>query len=229
MSEKLPRKDRTTSPMREREYFEQGHRYIFGLDEAGRGPMAGPLVAGAVCLPLDDIDSLLETLKGVKDSKKMTRLQREKAFIAIQETALAWGIGEVAASEMPVIGNMTTVTYIAMQRALNNAFTDAILEPDVLLVDYLTLPGYDDTIQESLVRGESLSLSIAAASVLAKVYRDTKMVAYADLYPDYGFEKHKGYITAAHQTALKTHGPCDIHRFNYAPVIKARQRQIFDS
>lgn len=229
MREKQKRRDKTTSPMREREYYEQGHRYIFGLDEAGRGPMAGPLVAATVCLPLDNIDSLLETLKGVKDSKKMTQLQREKAFGIIQDTALAWGIGEVPASDMPIIGNMTTVTYIAMQRALNNAFNDKITEPDVLLVDYLTLPGYDDTIQESLVRGESLSLSIAAASVLAKVYRDTKMVAYADLYPDYGFEKHKGYITSAHQEALRVHGPCEIHRQNYAPVIKAKQQRIFDN
>lgn len=215
--------------MREREYYEQGHRYIFGLDEAGRGPMAGPLVAAAVCLPLDDIDTLRKTLKGVKDSKEMTRLQREKAFGLIQETALAWGIGEVAASEMPIIGNMTTVTYRAMHRALDNAFNDMITEPDVLLVDYLTLPGYDDTIQESLVRGESLSLSIAAASVLAKVYRDNKMIAYAEQYPDYGFDKHKGYITSAHKAALEIHGPCDIHRLNYAPVQKAKQRQIFDS
>lgn len=229
MNEKQKRRDKTTSPMREREYYEQGHRYIFGLDEAGRGPMAGPLVAATVCLPLDDIVSLVQTLKGVKDSKKMTRLQREKAFDKIKETALAWGIGEVAASEMPVIGNMTTVTYIAMQRALENAFTDTIPEPDVLLVDYLTLPGYDDTIQESLTRGESLSLSIAAASVLAKVHRDSKMIEYAKEYPDYGFEKHKGYITSAHQTALRTYGPCEIHRLNYAPVQKARQKQIFDN
>jgi len=215
--------------MREREYYEQGHRYIFGLDEAGRGPMAGPLVAATVCLPLDDIDTLRKTLKGVKDSKKMTRLQREKAFGLIQETALAWGIGEVAASEMPAIGNMTTVTYRAMHRALKNAFNDTITEPDVLLVDYLTLPGYNDTIQESLVRGESLSLSIAAASVLAKVYRDNKMVEYAKQYPDYGFDKHKGYITPAHKAALRMHGPCEIHRLNYAPVQKAKQKRIFDN
>lgn len=224
MSDKQARKDKTTSPMREREYFEQGHRYIFGLDEAGRGPMAGPLVAAAVCLPLDDTESLMTTLKGVKDSKNMTRNQREKVFTVIQETALAWGIGEVAALEMPKINNMTKVTYIAMQRALKNAFTDTITKPDVLLVDYLRLPDYEDTIQESLVRGESVSLSIAAASVLAKVYRDQKMIAYAKEYPDYGFEKHKGYITSAHKRALQTYGPCAIHRMNYAPVQNAHQK-----
>lgn len=229
MNKKPPRKDKTTSPMREYTYYEQGHRYIFGLDEAGRGPMAGPLVAAAVCLPLDNLDDLQKTLKGVKDSKKMTRLQRERAYEVIQDTALAWGIGEVSAEEMPKIGNMTRVTYTAMHRALDNAFTDAIPEPDVLLVDYLTLPDYDDTIQESLVRGESLSLSIASASVLAKVYRDNKMVDYATQFPEYGFDKHKGYITRAHKSALREHGACEIHRMNYAPVQQLRQKNIFDN
>lgn len=229
MSDKIQRKDVTASHMLERAYYEQGYRHIFGLDEAGRGPMAGPLVAAAVCLPLDDLGALRETLKGVKDSKKMTRLQREKASEVIKETALTWGIGEVAASEMPAIGNMTYVTYHAMHRALNNAFTDTIHEPDVLLVDYLELPGYSETIQESLTRGESLSLSIAAASVLAKVHRDKLMIEFGEQYPDYGFEKHKGYITVAHKAALRLYGPCAIHRFNYAPVQKVKQLAIFNS
>lgn len=224
MNEKQTRKDKTTSLMLEHDYYQQGHQYIFGIDEAGRGPMAGPLVAAAVCLPLDDIEHVLEVLKGVKDSKKMTRRQRENAVDAIQSIALAWGVGEVSAQEIPTIGNMTTVTYTAMHRALNNAFTDMISQPDVLFVDYLTLPDYDAIPQESLVKGESKSLSIAAASVLAKVYRDNQMIAYAQDYPDYGFDKHKGYITKAHRAALEHYGPCPIHRTNYAPVQAAYQR-----
>lgn len=212
--------------MLELTYRKQGFRYIFGIDEAGRGPMAGPLVAATVCLPLDDFESLREKLKGVKDSKEMTLRQRERAFDLIQDVALAWGIGEVSADEMPIINNMTLVTIKAMQRALDNAFNDEITEPDILLVDYLHLPGYDDVHQESLTRGENKSLSIAAASVLAKVHRDRLMVEFAEQFPDYGFEKHKGYITAAHKSALSEYGPCEIHRKNYAPVKIAIQRRL---
>lgn len=226
MSEKIPRKDKTASYMREQYYYEQGHRYIFGLDEVGRGPMAGPLVAAAVCLPLNNLAELQVRLKGVKDSKQMTRLQREKAYNVIIETAVAWGIGKVAASEMPAIGNMTRVTHIAMYRALNIALTDTIPEPDVLLIDYLDLPDLDNIPQEALVRGEDQSLSIAAASVLAKVYRDNKMREYAVQYPDYDFDKHKGYITRAHKAALRKHGVCEIHRLNYAPVQAAKEATI---
>jgi ribonuclease HII len=213
--------------MLELTYREKGFRYIFGFDEAGRGPMAGPLVAATVCLPLDNFDALREKLKGVKDSKEMTFLQRERAFDLIQEVALAWGIGEVSAAEMPKIANMTTVTIIAMQRALESAFTDTITKPEILLVDYLHLPDYDDVPQESLTRGENQSLSIASASVLAKVYRDRKMIEFAEQYPDYGFEKHKGYITVAHKSALYEYGPCEIHRRNYTAVQLAEQSRLF--
>jgi ribonuclease HII len=214
--------------MLELTYRERGFRYIFGIDEAGRGPMAGPLVAATVCLPLGDFESLQEKLKGVKDSKEMTFRQRERAFELIREVALTWGIGEVSAHEISLIGNMTLVTIKAMQRALDNAFNDEITRPDILLVDYLHLPDYDDVPQESLTRGENQSLSIASASVLAKVYRDRKMIKFAEKYPDYGFERHKGYITAAHKSALYEYGPCEIHRTNYAPVQLAKQSSLFD-
>ncbi|MGJ3240971.1 MAG: ribonuclease HII [Anaerolineae bacterium] len=209
--------------MRERVYQERRLKHVFGLDEAGRGPMAGPLVAAAVCLPLDDLDALTVALKGVKDSKKMTARQREAAYEAIQQTALAWGIGAVQAHEMVSIGNMTRVTHLAMQRALDSAFNETVTQAEALLVDYLHLPGYDDIPQESLTRGESLSLSIAAASVLAKVYRDRVMIAYAEQYPQYGFDQHKGYITASHKAALREYGACPIHRLNYAPVQQVKQ------
>jgi ribonuclease HII len=213
--------------MLEQSYRDKGFRYLFGVDEAGRGPMAGPLVAATVCLPLDDLPALLEKLKGVKDSKQMTPRQRERASDKIKEVALAWGIGEVPAEEMPTIGNMTLVTLKAMRAALDSAFSQAIPKPDVLLVDYLTIPDFKGIPQESLIRGEDQSLSIAAASVLAKTYRDKKMLEYAKEFPLYGFEKHKGYATAAHMSALLTHGPSPIHRLNYAPVAQAKQRKIF--
>jgi ribonuclease HII len=213
--------------MLEQSYRDKGFRYLFGVDEAGRGPMAGPLVAATVCLPLDDLPNLLEKLKGVKDSKQMTPRQREPAADKIKEVALAWGIGEVPAVEMPIIGNMTLVTLKAMRAALDAAFNHAIPKPDVLLVDYLVIPDFTGIPQESLIRGEDQSLSIAAASVLAKVYRDKKMLEYAKEFPVYGFEKHKGYATAAHMSALLTHGPSPIHRLNYAPVALAKQRKIF--
>jgi ribonuclease HII len=213
--------------MLEQSYHDKGFRYLFGVDEAGRGPMAGPLVAATVCLPLDDLPALLEKLKGVKDSKQMTPRQRERASDKIKEVALAWGIGEVPAEEMPIIGNMTLVTLKAMRAALDSAFSQAIPKPDVLLVDYLTIPDFKGIPQESLIRGEDQSLSIAAASVLAKTYRDKKMLEYAKEFPLYGFEKHKGYATAAHMSALLTHGPSPIHRLNYAPVAQAKQKKIF--
>jgi ribonuclease HII len=213
--------------MLEQSYRDKGFRYLFGVDEAGRGPMAGPLVAATVCLPLDDLPALLDKLKGVKDSKQMTPRQRERAADKIKEVALAWGIGEVPAEEMPIIGNMTLVTLKAMRAALDSAFSQAIPKPDVLLVDYLTIPDFKGIPQESLIRGEDQSLSIAAASVLAKTYRDKKMLEYAKEFPLYGFEKHKGYATAAHMSALLTHGPSPIHRLNYAPVAQAKQRKIF--
>lgn len=218
MSDLLPRKDRTASLMLERKYQEQGYQHIFGIDEAGRGPMAGPLVAAAVCLPLHDLDSLSESLKGVKDSKQMTHRQRTKAAETIREVAIAWGIGEVPAAEISQINQMTEVTLLAMRRALEDAIRRAEVAPQALLVDYYHIPGYDDIPQESLKQGENQALSIAAASVLAKTYRDAKMVEYAVQFPDYGFEKHKGYPTAAHKAAIRRHGVTEIHRLNYAPV-----------
>ncbi len=218
MSDPLPRKDRTASLMLERKYQEQGYAHLFGLDEAGRGPMAGPLVAAAVCLPLNDLDGLRETLRGVKDSKQMTPRQRVVAAEAIRANALAWGIGEVSAREISEVNQMTTVTLLAMRRALDDALRRAEIMPQLLLVDYYHLPGYDDIPQESLKQGENRSLSIAAASVLAKTHRDAKMIEYALQYPEYGFDKHKGYPTRAHTAALRKHGVTEIHRRNYAPV-----------
>lgn len=208
--------------MYEQKYVEQGLRQIFGLDEVGRGPMAGPLVAGAVCLPLSRPD-LREALKGVKDSKQMTPRQREAAVEQIQDVALAWGIGAVSAQEMPQIGNMTQITLEAMKRALHAAQKQGRLEADFLLIDYYRVPFFAQDKQDALKKGDTISLTIAAASVLAKVHRDALMVKYDAQYPEYGFAKHKGYPTAQHLHALEQHGVTSIHRPNYAPVQRAMQ------
>lgn len=205
--------------MLELNYTEQGKQFIFGLDEAGRGPWAGPLVVGAACFRWHQPDALVATLEGIKDSKDMTRLQREKAVETIQSAAVAWGIGIVEAGEMANIGNMTQVTRTAMHRALAHAAEQADVHPDFLLLDYFKLPEYEDDMQLRLTKGESKSLSIAAASVLAKVTRDAMMVDLAEQHPDYGFEQHKGYGTAKHRQALNEHGVLKgVHRMSYKPV-----------
>lgn len=205
--------------MLELKYTERGHAHIFGLDEAGRGPWAGPLVVGAVCFSWADADTLVAALEGIKDSKEMTPLQRATAVEQIKAQALAWGIGCVAADEMAGIGNMTQVTLTAMRRALAHAAAQHHLAPDFLLIDYFTLPEYDDAMQLRLTKGERQSLTIAAASVLAKVTRDAIMVELAGEHPDYGFEQHKGYGTARHRAALNQHGVIHgVHRMTYKPV-----------
>jgi ribonuclease HII len=205
--------------MLETKYYDMGFRYIVGIDEAGRGPMAGPLVAGAVCLPITDPD-LENKIKGVKDSKQMTPRQRKLAAEKIKNVSLAWGIGQVDAHEMASVGNMTQVTLEAMRRALEDACQRSAIQADFLLIDYYRVPFFPPDQQESFTKGDTLSLSIAAASVLAKVYRDNLMEEYAKEFPQYGFDQHKGYPTAAHHEALAKHGICAIHRTNYAPVIK---------
>lgn len=199
------------------QWVERGYRHIFGLDEAGRGPMAGPLVAAAVCLPLQ-ADDLADALKGVKDSKAMTPRQRHYAAEAIKAKSLAWGVGQVTAGEMAVIDNMTEATYKAMERALRNAQRRGGITADFLMVDYYRVPFFAADKQDALKKGDTLSLSIAAASVVAKVCRDTLMLRYAQKWPHYGFEQHKGYPTAAHKAALVKFGASPIHRRNYKPV-----------
>lgn len=203
--------------MHESKWVRAGYQHIFGLDEVGRGPMAGPLVAAAVCLPLNDPELHIK-LMGVKDSKQMTERQRIRAIEAIKSVALAWGIGQVTAQEMGEIDNMVQVTLLAMERALAAAQEQHNLQADFLLVDYYNVPFFDLEKQEALAKGDTLSLSIAAASVVAKVHRDQLMIDYAQQWPEYGFERHKGYPTAAHKAALEQHGVTPIHRPNYAPV-----------
>jgi ribonuclease HII len=183
-----------------------GFRLIAGVDEAGRGPLAGPVVAAAVMLPENAL------LKGVKDSKAMTARAREEAFFLVIATALAVGVGVVSANHIDK-GNILKASLEAMKRAV------LCLEPapDFLLVDG-THPVPVAVPHRCLVGGDRVSLSVSAASVIAKVYRDRIMRSYHALYPQYGFLENKGYGTTKHLAAIKTHGACPIHRMSFRGV-----------
>lgn len=176
---------------------------ICGIDEAGRGPLAGPVVAGAVVLPKD-----CEILY-LNDSKKLSAKRREELFDEIREKAVSYGIGMSSPERIDEI-NILQATYEAMVHAVE----DLGVVPDLLLNDAVTIPQLPIR-QIGIIKGDAKSVSIAAASIMAKVTRDRLMVEYAELYPDYGFEKHKGYGSAAHIEALKKFGPCPIHRNSF--------------
>jgi len=190
--------------------WQQGLLRVAGLDEAGRGAWAGPVVAGAVILPVEE--AILQTLKGVRDSKELTPERRSELAPVIHEAALAWAVGECSAEEIDTIG-ILPATRLAMQRALRQLQ----IEAQHLLIDALFLPD-EDSPQTALIKGDQRSLSIAAASILAKTHRDAWMIACEQEYPQYGFARHKGYGTKLHQECLKQNGPCAIHRRSYAPV-----------
>jgi ribonuclease HII len=218
MPGKVPRKDRTAGLDYERDAYRRGFRCVFGIDEAGRGPWAGPVMAGAVCLAHTQFDELPEMLKGVRDSKDMTRLQREAVVQQIQAAAVCWGVGEASAREIDTHG-IVPATRLAMQRALDEALVRADNPPDCILTD--SMPWPEATAKYEIcpiVRGDRFSLSIAAASVLAKVYRDAHMIELDRQYPAYGFARHKGYGTAAHREALEKHGPSPVHRTCFRPI-----------
>lgn len=187
-----------------------GYRCIAGLDEAGRGAWAGPVVAAAVVLPPDP--GVASRLAGVTDSKQLSARQRERLVVKIHDSAVASGIGLVPAVEIDTCG-ITEAT----RRAMAEAICALTCAPDYLLIDYVRLPMLP-VCQRSLPRGDSRVLSIAAASILAKVTRDRLMVALAGAYPGYGFERHKGYGTAEHAAALQRLGPSAVHRRSFQPV-----------
>ncbi|HEY69943.1 MAG TPA: ribonuclease HII [Anaerolineae bacterium] len=195
----------------ERRLLKAGSQCIAGLDEAGRGAWAGPVVAAAVVLPLET-KKLTQHLHGVRDSKQMTPSQRERCFERIRNRSLSIGIGRTSALELDGLG-VIAATRLAMQRAL----IDLDLIPDHLLIDYLLLPSVQLP-QTALAYGDSKSLSIAAASVMAKVTRDRTMVAMEETHPGYGFAAHKGYGTPQHRRSLSILGPCKHHRRSFSPV-----------
>ena len=192
--------------------LEQGYRFVAGLDEAGRGAWAGPVVAAAVIFSPDQPD-LAGVLSGLRDSKQMTPAQRERFFPRIHQTALAVGVG-LASPDLVDKINVVGATRYAMQQALTNL----ALWPDFLLLDHLRLPAVNLP-QDAFPKAENISLTVAAAAVIAKVTRDRLMVELHQQYPPYGFDRHKGYGTAVHRAALAQHGPCPLHRLSYKPLI----------
>ncbi len=185
----------------EKQYAAFGN--VCGIDEVGRGPLAGPVVAGAVILPPDC------QILYINDSKKLSEKKREELYPIIMEQALAVGIGMASPQRIDEI-NILQATYEAMRLAIQNLS----IKPDILLNDAVTIPGVDIR-QIPIVKGDAKSISIGAASIIAKVTRDRLMVEYDDLLPEYGFASHKGYGTAAHIAALKAHGPTPIHRRSF--------------
>lgn len=185
---------------------------IAGVDEAGRGALAGPVVAAAVILPLHDVANLAR-LTQVNDSKQLTSNQRETLFALIQEMALTWGVGQVEAREIDQMG-ILPATKEAMRQAimaLNPAAGFVLVDGNVRLKN-VAIP------QQTIIRGDQLSLTVAAASIIAKVTRDRIMISQAKQYPAYQFEQHKGYGTPQHLNLLVQHGPSTIHRYSFAPV-----------
>ena len=184
----------------------KGYRFVAGVDEAGRGPLAGPVVAGAVLLPPE------VSLHGLDDSKKLSQKSREKFFPEIIETALAYGVGIVSVETIERI-NILQAALLAMKQAVENC----ALPPDLLLIDGNKRVDHSAD-QWTIVGGDGKSLSIAAASVLAKVTRDRIMQAYHQSYPEYEFDRHKGYPTKQHREKIRQFGPCPIHRKTFKGV-----------
>ena len=183
--------------------YSEDVKIICGVDEAGRGPLAGPVCAAAVILPRH-----LE-LPGLTDSKKLTDKKRRELFPQIKEQAVAYGIGFASEKEIDEI-NILQATFLAMQRALDQWS----VKPDLALIDGNREKDFGLPVK-TVVKGDSLSANIAAASILAKVTRDDLMLEMAKEYPEYGFEVHKGYGTKAHYAALTEHGPCPTHRMTF--------------
>lgn len=186
---------------------QHGYQLIAGVDEAGRGPIAGPVVAAAVIFePTDDVPRLLE---GLTDSKKLTEKRREKFYALIQQKAISVSVGMQTHLEIDQ-NNILQATLKAMTQAIS----ELIPSPDYVIVDgncepHVNLPC------SAIIKGDGLSLSIAAASVIAKVTRDRVMCEYHKIYPEYGFDRHKGYPTPQHKSAVARFGPCKIHRRSF--------------
>lgn len=198
-----------TTPTYEYEHkaYDSGFKCVCGIDEAGRGPLAGPVFAAAVVLPVDC------EIPGLNDSKKLTEKKRDALFEVIIEKAVAYSVASASEKEIDEI-NILNATYLAM----NRAFDGLSVKPDMALIDGNREPGVDAT-QKTVVKGDSKSMSIAAASILAKVSRNRYMLEIAKLYPQYEFQKHKGYGTKLHYERIREHGISDVHRKTFLKVI----------
>lgn len=199
----------------EEELYKLGYTYIAGVDEAGRGPLAGPVVAAAVILKKD------AKFKYVNDSKKLTEKQREKALEEIKTQAVAIGIGISSVEEIDLIN-----IYRASREAMISAIKQLKVKPEFLLID--AMPMEIDIPLKSIIKGDQLSISIAAASIVAKTTRDAYMIEMDKVFPNYGFKEHKGYGTKQHLEALQTYGVTPIHRKSYQPIKNMINKKIND-
>ena len=203
----------------ESEAWLQGYTAVCGIDEAGRGPLAGPVVACALILPNQPNITVEDLPSEVNDSKKLSAKKRAKLLDIIQNIPdIAIGVGVCTAQEVDQ-HNILNATHLAMKRAYENLPQRS----DFCLVDGLPVKGLAVD-HQGIVKGDSRSYSIAAASIVAKETRDAMMIDYAKQFPEYSFEKHKGYGTKAHNEALQKHGPCEIHRYSFAPVRLAAEK-----
>ena len=188
----------------------KGFQSIAGIDEAGRGPWAGPVTAGAVILPLDE--KCLQELVGVRDSKQLSEKKRDWLYEVIKEVAIDWQVVHIFAEEIDALGIL-----VATKKAMRTAVEQLSPMADALVIDAVKLSDWEIP-QVSLIKGDQRSLSIAAASIMAKVSRDRLMRDMEEKYPNYGFAQHKGYGTKKHREALSVMGPCKIHRKSYKPI-----------
>ena len=214
---RIAAREKERERLKEMFYFEEKYRsdcpVICGIDEAGRGPLCGPVVAGAVILPADILTTWEDPegmmIEGLNDSKQVSEKRREALYEEITAKTVSYGVGVIPPARIDEI-NILQATYEAMRLAVQ----DLSQVPDLLLNDAVTIPELPIR-QAAIIKGDSRSLSIAAASIIAKVTRDRMMFQYAEMYPAYHFEKNKGYGTADHIQALKEHGPCAIHRLTF--------------
>lgn len=195
-------------PAFEKTYYDRGYTKICGVDEAGRGPLAGPVVAGACILPAGI------SIPGLDDSKKLSEKKREQLYDTICQHALSWGIGVASVEEIDTL-NILEASLLAMRRAV----ASLSLKPDLLLVDGNISRGFSQDAQ-AIVGGDGICPAIAAASILAKVTRDRLCIELDSAYPVYGFAKHKGYPTRAHKLAIYEYGSCPAHRKTFLSFLK---------
>ena len=198
----------------EKQYRDAGYSLICGVDEAGRGPLAGPVVAGACILPEGRL------IPGLDDSKKLSEKKREALFDKIREQALAWSVGMASPEEIDTY-NILEASLLAMRRAV----AGLSLPPDLLLIDGNISRGFDRP-AHAVIGGDGICQSIAAASILAKVTRDRMCAELHAAYPEYGFAKHKGYPTKAHKLAVYRHGPCPEHRRSFLSFLERDREKL---